>query len=57
MARIVIAGSSEKSRTQLSQLLSSSGYMVYRVCTDAAELRRVRKEGEDGLLVLAGQMP
>ncbi len=57
MARIVIAGSSEKSRTQLSQLLSSSGYMVYRVCTNAAELRRVLNESEDGLLVLAGQMP
>ena len=57
MARIVIAGSSEKSRTQLSQLLSSSGHMVYRVCTNAAELRRVLNESEDGLLVLAGQMP
>ena len=57
MARIVIAGSSEKSRTQLSQLLSSSGYMVYRVCTNAAGLRRVLNESEDGLLVLAGQMP
>ncbi len=31
--------------------------MVYRVCTNAAELRRVLNESEDGLLVLAGQMP
>ena len=57
MARIIIAGSSGRSRTQLAQLLSSSGHMVYRVCTNAAELRRVLNESEDGLLVLAGQMP
>ncbi len=57
MARIVIAGSTEKSRTQLAQLLSASGHLVYRICTNAAELRRVLNECEDGLLVLAGQMP
>ena len=57
MARIVIAGSSEKSRAQLAQLLSTSGHQVYRICSNAAELRRVLNECEDGLLVLAGQMP
>ena len=57
MARIVVAGSSEKSRAQLAQLLSSSGHLVYRVCTNGAALRRVLNECEDGLLILAGQMP
>ena len=56
MARIIVAGSSEKSRAQLAQLLSSSGHLVYRVCTNGAELRRVLNECEDGLLILAGQM-
>ena len=57
MARIVVAGSSEQSRTQLARLLSSSGYPVYRLCTHAAELRRVLNECDDGLLILAGPMP
>ena len=57
MARIVIAGSTEQSRTQLARLLSSSGYPVYRMCTHAAELRRVLNECDDGVLILAGQMP
>ena len=56
MARIVIAGSSEQSRTQLARLLSSSGYPVYRLCGHAGELRRVLNDCEDGLLILAGQM-
>ena len=57
MARIVIAGSSEQSRTQLSALLSSSGYPVYRLCGGAGELRRTLNDCDDGLLILAGQMP
>ena len=57
MARIVIAGSTEQSRTQLARLLSSSGHPVYRMCTHAAELRRVLNECDDGVLILAGQMP
>ena len=57
MARIVIAGSSEQSRAQMARLLSSSGYPVYRLCTNAGELRRVLNDCEDGLLILAGQMP
>ncbi len=57
MARIVIAGSSEQSREQLSKLLSSSGYPVYRLCTNTWELRRALNDCDDGLLILAGQMP
>lgn len=57
MARIMIAGSSEQSRSQLSRLLASSGYPVFRCCASAGELRRVLNETEDGLLILAGQLP
>ena len=57
MARIVIAGSSEQSRSQISRLLASSGYPIFRCCTNAGELRRALNETEDGVLILAGQMP
>ena len=57
MARIVIAGSSEQSRSQLAGLLSSSGYPVYRLCSDSGELRRVLNGCDDGLLILAGRIP
>lgn len=57
MARIVIAGSSEQSRSQISRLLASSGYPIFRCCTNAGELRRALNEAEDGVLILAGQMP
>ena len=57
MARIVIAGSSEQSRTQVSRLLASSGYPVFRICANAGELRRVLNETEDGVLILAGRLP
>ena len=50
MARIIIAGSTEQSREQLSRLLASSGHPVFRICSNAGELRR------DGLLILAGRM-
>ena len=57
MARIVISGSSEQSRAQLSRLLSSSGYPVYRLCASAGELRRTLNDCDDGLLILAGLLP
>lgn len=56
MARIIIAGSTEQSREQLSRLLASSGHPVFRICSNAGELRRVLNETEDGLLILAGRM-
>ncbi len=56
MARIVIAGSSGQSRAQMASLLSSSGHAVFRVCASEGELRRALNDGEDGLLILAGQM-
>ncbi len=57
MARIVIAGRSAQSREQMASLLSSSGYPVYRLCSGAGELRRVLNDCDDGLLILAGQLP
>ena len=57
MARIVVAGSSEQSRGQISRLLASSGYPIFRCCANEGELRRTLNEMEDGVLILAGQMP
>jgi len=57
VARIVIAGRSAQSREQMASLLSSSGYPVYRLCSSAGELRRVLNDCDDGLLILAGQLP
>lgn len=56
MARIVVAGSSEQSCEQLSRLLSSSGYPVFRLCTDSGDLRRALNESDDSILILAGQI-
>ena len=57
MARIVIAGASEASRTQLSRLLASSGYSIYRSCASGGELRRTLTECEDGIVIFSGMQP
>ena len=57
MARIVIVGASEVSRTQIHRLLASSGYDVFRVCASGSELRRVLNTCEDGVVILAGAIP
>lgn len=57
MARIVISGASEQSRSQMARLLSSSGYPVYRLCAGSGELRRALNDCDDGLLILAGALP
>ena len=57
MARIVIAGTSEASRTQLSRLLASSGYSIYRSCASGGELRRTLTECEDGIVIFSGMQP
>ena len=57
MARIVVASASESSREQLSHLLSSSGYAVFRCCASGSELRRTVNECEDGIVMLMGQLP
>ena len=57
MARIVIVGISEVSRTQLSRLLASSGHAVYRLCASEGELRRTLTECEDGVVLVSGLQP
>ena len=57
MARIVIAGASGPGREQLSRLLESSGYPVFRCCASESELRRTIGECEDGVVILTGVLP
>ena len=57
MARIVIVGASEASRTQLSRLLASSGHSVFRICASEGELRRTLTECEDGIVLVSGMQP
>ena len=54
MARIVIVSQSEPSRTQLSRLLASSGYQVFRCCSSGSELRRALNDSEDCLVIMIG---
>ncbi len=57
MARIIIAGASDKGRAQLSGLLASSGFDVFRACASGGELRRTLGECGDGILLVAGGLP
>jgi len=57
VARIVIAGPSEASRTQLNRLLASSGHSVFRLCASEGELRRTLTECEDGIVLISGMQP
>ena len=57
MARIVVYGASEASRTQLSRLLASSGHTVFRLCASEGELRRALTECEDGIVITTGMQP
>ena len=47
MARILIAASSPSAREQLSRLLASSGFQVFRICASGSELRRALNECEE----------
>ena len=57
MARIVIAGPSEANREQISRLLVSHGFNVFRCCASANDLRRTLSECEDGVVILLGTLP
>ncbi len=57
VARIVIASASETGREQLRQLLSSSGFAVFRCCASGSELRRTINECDDGVVILMGGLP
>ena len=57
MTRTIIAAASEASREQMSRLLASSGYSVYRCCASESTLRRALTESEDSILVFIGLLP
>ena len=54
---MIIAGVSETSRDQMTRLLASSGYSVYRCCTSGSSLRRALAESEDSILIYLGLLP
>lgn len=57
MARILIASNALAVREQLSRLLASSGFPVFRSCSSGSELRRTLNESEDAIVILAGNLP
>ena len=57
MPRIIIAGASEASRTQLARLLTASGHSLFRLCASEGELRRTLTECEDGIVLISGMQP
>ena len=56
MPRIIIVGASQAGRTQLSRLVASSGYAVFRLCASGGELRRTLAGCEDGIVLMAGEL-
>ena len=54
MARMIIAGASETNRDQMSRLLASSGFSVYRCCASASSLRRALSESDDSIIIYIG---
>ena len=57
MARMIIAGVSETNRDQMSRLLASSGFSVYRCCASGSSLRRALSESDDSIVVFMGIIP
>ena len=57
VARMIIAGASDANRDQMTRLLASSGFSVYRSCGSAATLRRTISESEDCIVIMLGIMP
>ena len=57
MKRIVIASSAETTRENLTRILKSGGYDVFRSCASGGEVRRAVTEAGDCLVILFGPMP
>ena len=57
MARMIIAGASEENRDQMTRLLASSGFSVFRTCASGSTLRRTIAESEDCIVIMMGQLP
>ena len=54
---MIIAGASETNRDQMSRLLASSGFSVFRSCASGSTLRRTISESEDCIVIMMGQLP
>ena len=54
---MIIAGASETNRDQMSRLLASSGFSVYRCCASASSLRRALSESDDSIIIYIGIIP
>ena len=54
---MIIAGVSETNRDQMSRLLASSGFSVYRCCASESSLRRALAECDDSILIYLGIIP
>ena len=57
MARMIIASASEANRDQMTRLLASSGFSVFRTCASGSTLRRTISESEDCIVIMMGQLP
>lgn len=57
MPRILIASPSDRVRSQLSRILTSSGFSVFRCCASGNDIRRSISECDHALLLLAGLLP
>ncbi|MBQ3761663.1 MAG: ANTAR domain-containing protein [Clostridia bacterium] len=56
MARILVASNNQAVREQLSRLLASSGFQIFRLCASGSELRRALNDCEDAVVILAGNL-
>ena len=54
---MIIAGVSDTNREQISRLLASSGYHVYRSCASGSSLRRTVAESDDCIVIFLGVIP
>lgn len=57
MARMIVAAVSDANRDQMSGLLASSGFTVYRSCASGSSLRRALAESDDSIVVFMGIIP
>ena len=57
MARILIVSASDAMRNQLSGLLASAGFTLYRSCASESELRRALDACDDAIVIVAGMLP
>ena len=57
MPRILIASALESARSQLAQVLGTAGFVPFRSCGSAGEVRRTLSACDHALLIMAGLLP